>query len=181
MKSMKDMSNAFQIIAEQQVGWLSNTLPLLMKSQVITRYDEQSETTRDHEEANSVRQDGTSMVKYTLDINNIMHSRIRKDPKLNKNKVISEFRRRVSGEEKKVEIIEYEEPLDPFSRFDFIDTLACNLDEPIELKWFPPVEISAFKSKQCLLPFPSILPSRKLHGKTLPPVQSSQGFANPFK
>lgn len=188
-KRIDGMAQGFKSIADQQMRWLMRTLPLILKAQRNTMQEEGSYDT----EANCKEQ-GTqilmpleehNIMKSRLDIENIMNSRIPKNPKLNRHKVLNEFGRLVRNEEKVIELMEYEEPLDPFSRFDFINTEGYDSfgGDPVELEWFPPVEeasAAAFNSGRSLLPFPSILLSRKMHGKTLPAVQQSSGYSNPF-
>lgn len=181
IKPIDGMAQAFAHIAEQQMKWLTRTLPLILKAQVNST-GENDYTAGNNEQELQIPAplEEHNILKSSLDIENIMNSRIPKHPKLNRHKVLNEFGRLVRDEEKVVQLMEYEEPLDPFSRFDFINTAGYDREEPIELEWFPPVDASAFKLRQSLLPFPSILLSRKMYGKTLPAVEQSHGFANPF-
>ena len=123
----------------------------------------------------------------------ILFTRVIKNPRLNKRRILKGFESRLNGEEGDEESVEYEEDQDPFRRFDFINTTMYNLNKDIEMDWSGQDNFKIdydIDNEQDLVggiqchnfeqPFPSILLSRKSFGKTLPQIPQSKGFLNPF-
>jgi len=106
-------------------------------------------------------------------IENIVTTRIKKNPRFSKHKLLREFTRLVQGDQNTDEIEEYE---DLFLRFDFKDECIQEIKNFLqENKGMNDVD-EGFDLK----PFPSILLSHKPHGKTLPVVDQSHGYLNPY-
>ncbi|GMH86015.1 hypothetical protein TrVE_jg10160 [Triparma verrucosa] len=114
----------------------------------------------------------------------VFQQRVKKRPKMNRHKLLEDFKRRLLDEEKDDGPIEYEEPLDPFERFDFIDTRDYALNTNSALDWTAKKN-SDWKDKfgdhDMLSPFPTITKERKLHCKPMPVVEHSDGFKDPFR
>ncbi|GMI15694.1 hypothetical protein TrLO_g14051 [Triparma laevis f. longispina] len=114
----------------------------------------------------------------------VFQQRVKKKPLTNRHKLLDDFKRRLLDEEKDDGPILYEEPLDPFERFDFIDTSGYALNTASALDWAAKKEgdwKDKFGDHDMLSPFPTITKERKLHGKAMPVVEHSDGFKDPFR
>mmetsp|Transcript_8786 Transcript_8786/g.12470 ORF Transcript_8786/g.12470 Transcript_8786/m.12470 type:complete len:499 (-) Transcript_8786:791-2287(-) len=162
---------AFCSLGIKQLDWLENIFPqLVIKEMSISC---KTPATCEIEESQY-----DEFPSCQVELKKLMNSML-KSPRLNKHKVLVKFKRFIDNGEN--ESMKYDYPEDPFSRF---DTQCYNLDEDIELDLCE-YENEVFESKtedfhDILTPYPSILRSRKLHGKTLPAVPHSSGFFNPF-
>jgi len=117
--------------------------------------------------------------------------RVKKNPKVNRTKLLTDFKRRLLGEEEKQGPVEYVEPEDPFQRYDFIDADQEEYKaSPDGLDWSlldgnGADDSSSWEGKfadhEILDPYPTITKERKLHGKSLPLVRRSDGYQCPFK
>lgn len=197
------MANALHKLAWRQLRWLNETLPQRFKE----RHDElgRKEEEEIELEANSNNSEQSSVViddfptSTCVDMEEIINSReLKKKACLsNKHKLLKGLKRLIvqDEEDENADWVEYEDMEDPFSRFDFIDTSMYNLQNEILLDDFTRnkddncidanmdmIDDETFSSKvrNSLIPHPSILLSRKSFGKTLPAVQQSQGFLNPY-
>ena len=113
----------------------------------------------------------------------LFQRRVKKNPHVKRHKLLSEFKRLLEGRELERKAIEYEEPLDPFERFDFIDTSAYDYSSTA-LNWVPAKEEGwegKFGYHSLLSPYPTITRERKLHGKNMPLVEHSDGYQCPFR
>ncbi len=113
------------------------------------------------------------------DIETIIRTRTKKNPRLSKHKVLKEFKRLVRGgyDDDNNEDDEYE---DLFLRFDFSDECLHQIKDILGQDWGQDDCNDEESITTNLKPFPSILLNRKRHGKTLPSVIQSHGYLNPF-
>jgi hypothetical protein len=163
IKSNSTIYESFQDIAKRQIAWLHEKR---------IQYEEEIRMKKKEAKVNynNILEFPNSSIE---DLEQIVATKTRKKPKLNKHKFIKEFRRLVGGDELSEEEEEYE---DLFLRFDFKDECMR------ELKMILEEEPNLANEKNTdLLPFPSIVRSHKMHGKTLPIVNQSDGFLNPFQ
>jgi len=229
-----EMKNAFESLAKQQRQWLENVIlpPATLeknKNDHSHDYDDDDDMVQNTKDVNSKSDNycqndkvndydsssssitASSSKSFLVDMERILQMRVKKRPKLNRTKFLREWKRLITHDESSMcnwEEDEYEEPQDPFSRFDFIDndiitvTSECYNErnskdddsssfDPMDfLEFIPPISPLDYISSSddddntiaidMLSPFPSILLDRKRHGKTLPVVKKSHGFLNPF-
>lgn len=155
--SRPSIREAFEELARQQVHWLQNQLPKFLKKKLNQSKEDMTD--------DFVEEFPTASI---VDIENLIKTRARKNPRTNKYKVLQEFKRLVNGETESDDASEYE---DLFLRFAFENEHQRELDN---------TPTSMHHSDFHLTPFPSILLSRKRFGKTLPCVSKSEGYLNPF-
>lgn len=162
ISSCPNIRESFEDLSSRQVQWLKQELP--------------KHITKDEKEEKGGNSNG-EMIEFPTssvsDFEEIMNARAKKNPRTSRYKLLSEFKRLVRGEEQNEEEGEYE---DLFLRFDFKDECMRELEKIIEQDW-----ASNGDEDSDLAPFPSILLSRKLHGKTLPHIRQSHGYKNPFQ
>ncbi len=152
--------DAFEHLARLQIQWLKNDFPKFLKKELDL--DDSSE------ESHELIEDfPTSSIG---DIENLIQTRTKKCPRTNKCKVLHEFKRLVIGDVDHDDNSEFE---DLFLRFGLDDEGLQDLLQNTDSK---DVDSEEFN----LMPFPSILISRKRYGKTLPNVAQSDGYLNPF-
>jgi hypothetical protein len=191
-KSLTDSSKrAFDELAKRQIDWLLNKFPKRLARQKLM--SQKAKTLgRDDQYIESLPEDFPSSTMVDME-EIILFTRVIKNPRLNKRRILKGFESRLNGEEGDEESVEYEEDQDPFRRFDFINTTMYNLNKDIEMDWSGQDNFKIdydIDNEQDLVggiqchnfeqPFPSILLSRKSFGKTLPQIPQSKGFLNPF-
>ena len=156
--SSPPIREAFEELARQQVHWLQTQLPKYLDK----KFNQNGQDMTDEfiEEFPSAS---------LVDIEHLINTRARKNPRTNKYKVLQEFKRLVNCETESDETSEYE---DLFLRFAFENENQQEHQNTLA---------SMHHSDEFnLTPFPSILLSRKRFGKTLPCVSKSAGYLNPF-
>ena len=167
LKPYPTIFETFQDLSRRQIQWLNKTI-----EKIILKMQQERQPKKLHEDYEEDDEDFPS--SSIEEIENIINIKTKKNPKLSKHKLIKEFKRLVHGDEKCEEVEEYE---DLFLRFDFKDECMREIEEIMGQNW----ETNDNEEESDLTPFPSILISRKLHGKTLPNVKQSNGYLNPFE
>ena len=153
---------------------------------------------QEQEKISSTNNNGDNNCDFLTKYELTLQDRVKKNPKLNRHKLIKEFQRLLLGEDEDNEWIEYEEPIDPYSRFDYIDdndnenNSAFHYQDSINylfLKQYSTIIDNDFiiddktakdDYYEFVAPFPSIVYNRQYHGKTLPMIKTSNGFLDPF-
>ncbi len=156
--------DTFQDLSRRQIEWLDKEVSKHLKETEVQQDEE------NHEEEEEETDFPSSSIS---DIEDLIKIRTKKNPRSSRHKLLREFKRLVIGEEQLEEVEEYE---DLFLRFDFKDECMRELEQIIEKD----CELNDSEDSD-LAPYPSILLSRKLHGKTLPHVKQSRGYLNPLK
>ncbi|GMI52347.1 hypothetical protein TeGR_g8127 [Tetraparma gracilis] len=112
----------------------------------------------------------------------VFQMREKKNPKLNKSKVLMETLRMLQGKEEEHKPEEYAEPKDRFQRFEFIDLEKYGPLPPADPLQFSPTKQPppSGNDLDLLEPYPTITKERKLHGKPMPLVSHADGFKDPF-
>ncbi|GMI47486.1 hypothetical protein TrCOL_g9660 [Triparma columacea] len=110
----------------------------------------------------------------------VFQRRVKKNPRVNRSKLMIEFKRLLLDETKNDGPIEYEEPKDRFERLDYIDTSGYKYSDTV-LTFLPHKGESNGDTYDLslLTPFPTLTRARKLHGKPLPVLPHTTGFLNP--
>ena len=192
-KMLTDSSRrAFDELSRRQIDWLLNKFPKRLARQKLMSQKTKALGSDHDQDIESLQEDFPSSTMVDME-EIILFTRVIKNPRLNKQRVLKGFSIRLQGEEGDEETVEYVEDQDPFRRFDFINTTMYNLNKDIEMDWSGQDNIKidydidsehgVVGGIQCHnfeQPFPSIILSRKPFGKTLPQVPKSKGFLNPF-